>query len=104
MAHARGATRNCLLVLSVAAGGVLLQSAPALAIGQRGHAFSFRFGSFSDPTGVAVNDDTHDVYVADGKKKRIDEFEPVLSDGELVGETESKSWEQVAIASPEAIA
>jgi hypothetical protein len=103
-ARVRRSTRNCLIVLCVAGSAVLLQGTPALAISQRGHAFSFRFGSFSDPTGVAVNDSTHDVYVSDAKKKRIDEFEPVLSGGELVGEAESKSWEQVAIASPEAIA
>jgi hypothetical protein len=102
-ARVRHATRICLLVLCVAVGALLLEVAPALAISQRGHAFSFNFGSFSDPTGVAVNNTTHDVYVSDGKKKRVDEFEPVLNGGDLVGEAESKSWEQASIASPEAI-
>jgi hypothetical protein len=92
------------LLLCVALVAALSQSSSALALGQRGHLFSFRFGSFSDPAGIAVNDTSGDVYVSDDKRKRVDEFEPVTSGGELVGETESKLWEVDTIASPEAVA
>lgn len=96
--------RRGVVILCVAAGALLLQGSPALAVSQRGHEFSFHFGAFSDPTGVGVDDATGDVYVADAKKKRIDEFEPVVVGGELREEVESKSWETAAIPSPEAIA
>jgi hypothetical protein len=102
---ARGSAYRSVVVLCVAVGVLLLlQCASALALSQRGHTFSFRFGSFSDPTGVAVNDATGDVYVSDGKRKHVAEFEPVVDSGGLVGETESKTWEVSTVPTPEAIA
>ncbi|MGH2865800.1 MAG: hypothetical protein ACRDJX_11210, partial [Solirubrobacteraceae bacterium] len=86
---------SVVLVGSLAFGCV---PAPAAAergpISQRGHVYSFAFGAkgkgdgeFSDPSGVAVNDATGEVYVADVKNKRVQEFEPVVSEaGALVGE------------------
>jgi DNA-binding beta-propeller fold protein YncE len=66
----------CLLV-----GGLLAWSAPAMALSQRGHVFSFAFGSvgsgegqFSSPTAVAVNDSTGNVYVVDKGNGRIERF------------------------------
>jgi hypothetical protein len=91
-------------VVLVLAGASLLQSSPALAISQRGHEFSFRFGAFSDPDGLAVDDATGVVYVADGKQKRVQAFEPRVSGGEIVGEVDAQSWEEASIASPEALA
>jgi hypothetical protein len=102
--HACAKTRRGVAIIAISAGALLLQSSPALAVSQRGHEFSFRFGAFSDPTGVAVDDANGDVYVADAKKKRIDAFEPVVVGGELSGEVESKPWESTAVPSPEAIA
>jgi DNA-binding beta-propeller fold protein YncE len=58
-------------------GALLLWSAPALALSQRGHEFSFAFeGAFATPSGVAVNESlTEDnVYVADEGNERIDRF------------------------------
>ncbi len=90
------------LVLAGALLGLsLLWCAPALAISQRGHVFSFSYGSkgasegqFSDPTGIAVNDSTGDVYVADRKNKRVVQLEPVLNgQGELTGEKWVRSFE-----------
>jgi hypothetical protein len=82
-------------------GVALLQSVPARALGQRGHAFSFHFGSFSDPAGVAVRNATGDVYVSEHNNKRVEEFESVLENGELVGE---KPVGQFKVAAPGAIA
>ena len=49
---------------------------------------------FSDPTGIAVNDSTGDVYVADRKNKRVVQLEPVLNgQGELTGEKFVRSFE-----------
>jgi DNA-binding beta-propeller fold protein YncE len=64
--------------------GVLLGTcAPAFALSQRGHEFSFAFGSkgqgadeFEHPSGIAVNDTTGDVYVADRGNNRVLELEP----------------------------
>ena len=82
------------IVLCTLLGAGLVLSVPALALSQRGHVFSFPFGmkgkgedQFSDPSGIAVNDATGDLYVADHKNKRVEEFEPVLNGaGELVSE------------------
>jgi DNA-binding beta-propeller fold protein YncE len=87
----------------------LLWCAPALAISQRGHVFSFSYGAkgsgkggFSEPLGVAVNDVTGNVYVADHKNKRVEQLEPVLSEkGELVGERYVRSE---SVPSPSGVA
>jgi DNA-binding beta-propeller fold protein YncE len=95
-AHRRLARRTA---APTALAGVLLAAAlaiatPALALSQRGHAFSFSFGEggvgpgrFSHPAGVAVDDATGQVYVADARNNRVQEFKPRLAaNGELVGE------------------
>ena len=55
---------------------------------QRGHAFAFSFagagagdGQLSGPTGVAVNEETGDIYVVDGANDRVERFGP---DGEFI--------------------
>jgi DNA-binding beta-propeller fold protein YncE len=83
---------------------MLLHGSPALALGHRGHAFSFHFGSLANPAGIAVDNATGDVYVTEAKSKRVDEFEPVVTGGELTGEVEGASWESASIPSPGAIA
>jgi DNA-binding beta-propeller fold protein YncE/Tol biopolymer transport system component len=80
--------------LCVVGAGLLLWSAPALALSQRGHVFGFSFGAegkgageFLHPSGIAVNNSTGDVYVADRANNRVEEFKPELnSKGELIGE------------------
>ncbi len=74
-------------------GGSLLESAPALAASGRQHAFSFSFGEkgagegqLAGPSGVAVDDATGEVYVADLKNQRVEQFAPVVKEGQLVGE------------------
>ncbi len=86
-----GARQWPLVALCVVAAG-LLWCAPAPAFSQRGHVLGFSFkgkgeAKLSDPSGVAVNDATGDVYVADHGKKRVVELEPVVDGkGELSGE------------------
>jgi DNA-binding beta-propeller fold protein YncE len=73
---------------------LLVWGAPAQALSQRGHTFSFAFGGtgkgagqFSEPVGVAVNDSTGNVYVTDHKNKRVEMFKPVRgTGGEVTGE------------------
>jgi DNA-binding beta-propeller fold protein YncE len=73
--------RRSVAALCVVVGGLLLWSAPALALSQQGHVFSFAFGSagsgagqFSTPTGIAANGRTGNVYVADRGNGRIERF------------------------------
>jgi DNA-binding beta-propeller fold protein YncE len=82
-------------------------SASAFAGAQREHVFSFSFGSkgsgegqFSDPSGVAVSDVTGDVYVADRKHGRVEQFKPVLKGGLLVGEAFVRSF---TVSAPEGV-
>jgi DNA-binding beta-propeller fold protein YncE len=104
-----GLRRSLLIALCLAFGVSLLASAQALASTQRGHVFSFAFGGqgdgngqFLDPTGVAVSNSTGDVYVADRKNNRVEEFETVAnSAGEPVEEKWKTSFE---VANPEGIA
>ncbi len=99
--HCRRVVRSAIVALLLALGVSLLQSGPALALSQRGHAYSFHFGSFSGPAGLAVDNATGDVYVSEHNNKRVEEFEPALEGGELVGE---KSIGQLKVSSPGAIA
>ncbi len=84
-AFAEGGRRATILrlarVVAVAVASVLVWTAPALGLSQRGHVFSAATGSkghgagqLSGPTGVAVNEATGDVYVADTKNNRVDRF------------------------------
>jgi DNA-binding beta-propeller fold protein YncE len=68
--------------------GLLLASAPALALNV--HTFSGSFGKegsengqLEQPDGVAVNDQTHDVYVVDRGNNRVEEF---TSAGAYIGQ------------------
>jgi DNA-binding beta-propeller fold protein YncE len=89
-----GARFRSAALLCVLSGASLCLSAPAFAIPQRGHVFSFAFGQkgkgegeLSGPSGIAVSSVTGDVYVADRKNKRVLQFKPVMNgEGELVGE------------------
>jgi DNA-binding beta-propeller fold protein YncE len=75
------AARRSLAAVCVVLGGLLLSSAPALALSERGHTFSFVFGEggsgagqFSTPTAVAVNETSGDAYVLDSGNGRIERF------------------------------
>ena len=80
----RRVLRRSIAAFCVLVGGVLLWSAPALALSQRGHVFSFSFGGtgagegqFAGPSGVAVhevNATTDEVYVADHANNRVERF------------------------------
>lgn len=70
---------TALAAVSVLAGGLLLWSAPALALNL--HTFSHSFGEsgseagqFDEPDGMAVNDRTHVLYVVDRGNNRVEEF------------------------------
>jgi DNA-binding beta-propeller fold protein YncE len=61
--------------------GLLASSATASALSQRGHSFAFSFaskgqsaGRLSHPAGVAINEATGEVYVADAGNNRIERF------------------------------
>ncbi len=73
--------RRSLALLCLVVGGLLLSSAPALALSGRGHTFSFAFGSagagegqFSTPTAVAVNESSGVAYVIDSGNGRVERF------------------------------
>jgi DNA-binding beta-propeller fold protein YncE len=97
------------LTSCVVGGGLFLASAPASALSQRGHVFSFSFGGpgtraglFLEPSAVAVDDATGDVYVADRGNDRVEVFEPELNaEGELAGE---RFVSQFSVPYPEGIA
>lgn len=68
----------CVIVLAL----LSLSSAPAMALIQRGHSFSSSFGApgtgageLSNPSGVAVNESTGDVYVVDRANNRVEQFD-----------------------------
>jgi hypothetical protein len=89
----RGARRRSrLFAACLAAVGVWLlgSGSSALAFSQRGHEFGFQFGAgqiSSAPTGIAVNESTGRVYVAEPGSNEVQEFDPLRnSAGELTGE------------------
>jgi hypothetical protein len=72
-------TMTVLATLGVLAGGFMFSAAPALAT--TGYGFTGSFGSegsgngqFKEPSGVAVNDATGDVYVVDKGNNRVEWF------------------------------
>jgi DNA-binding beta-propeller fold protein YncE len=69
------------------------------------HIFSGSFGSkgsgsgqFEEPTGIAVNDVTHDVYVVDTKNSRVEEFN--ASGSSVLGEFNGSATPGKAFLSP----
>ncbi len=87
---------------------LLLWCKPALALSQRGHVFSFSFGSegkaggqFAHPSGIAVNDSTGDVYVADRYNDRVEEFKPDTVADKLVSESYAAEFD---VPDPEYVA
>ncbi len=87
---------------------LLSGSSSALALGQRGHAFSFSFGTpgtgpgqLASPWAVALDTSNGDVWVADRLGNRVEEFEPRIVEGEPVEETLVR---EVKVPSPEFVA
>ncbi len=83
----RRTARRSLVALVALLATPLLTSAPASAIGQRGHVYSpgLSFGApgkadgqFKHPAGIAVENTTGNFYVADVENNRVQEFEPKL--------------------------
>jgi DNA-binding beta-propeller fold protein YncE len=78
-ARSRRLTLTTLVSLCAVVGGLLFAGAPALAV--QGHIFSGAFGSkgsgegrLSEPSDIAVNETTGDVYVADSGNSRVEYF------------------------------
>jgi DNA-binding beta-propeller fold protein YncE len=97
-AFARRVGRSVAAFCSLA-GGLMLWSAPALALPARGHVFEgttiVKEGvcKLANPGGVAVNESSGDVYVADRTNNQVDVFGP-----------EGKCLSQLKAFSPEGIA
>src|SRR5947207_6932039 len=80
--HRRGPARYAGLLLSVLCpvlAAILLWSAPASSLSQRGHEFAFSFGEeLPGPSDVAVDENSslseRDVYVAESGGERVDRF------------------------------
>lgn len=91
-------------------GGLLLCSAPAGALTQRGHSFGFAFGAvgggegqFVGPQGVAVRElstSSSEVYVVDRTSKRVERFTCATSEAEQACTFAS----QFTVPAPEGIA
>ncbi len=100
-----------LLALCLVAGGLLVWSAHAAALSQRGHVLSLSFGEsgagvgqFSEPAGVAVHEvseSSDEVYVADRGNNRVERFTctPLASKPACVylAEVEVPSPEEIAV-------
>ncbi|HXC46596.1 MAG TPA: hypothetical protein VNU24_08320, partial [Solirubrobacteraceae bacterium] len=95
-------------VLCALAAVLALASAPALA--KEVHEYGFTFGStgsasgqfkITGSSGVAVNDTTHDLYVADSGNNRVEEFEP---SGMLLREFDGAGAPTGTFSDPAAIA
>ncbi|HTZ63306.1 MAG TPA: hypothetical protein VMB51_04325 [Solirubrobacteraceae bacterium] len=98
------------LAASLLAAGAIVDTTPASALLQRGHAFGFSFagkgsgaGRLSRPAGVAVDEGSGDVYVVDAGNERIERFGPA---GEFVsawgwGVSDGKSEYEVCSSSCE---
>ncbi|HTU79996.1 MAG TPA: hypothetical protein VMF09_14675 [Solirubrobacteraceae bacterium] len=73
------------IVLTLAAVGALALAAPAYAFDERGHEFGFSFGEneLTEPVGVAVDEATGEVYVADHGAKRVKRFRCPVTAAEL---------------------
>jgi len=79
------------LMLFLAGAVPLVWSAPASALLSQGHVFSGTFEgsgveSFQTPAGIAVNEASGIVYVADPAHERVELFEPTSGSYEFVGE------------------
>jgi Tol biopolymer transport system component len=79
----RALRRRWVGTFCVCVGGLLLWSAPALALSQRGHVFGFAFGAegtgngqLMKPSGIAVNESSGQVYVGDSANNRVELFGP----------------------------
>jgi DNA-binding beta-propeller fold protein YncE len=102
--HGRTLALVCALL-----GTCVIAVAPAEALSQRGHVFSFAFGNagkgegqFSIPDGIAVNSSTGDVYVADHKNKALEQFKTTFNtEGQPVKEDFVRS---IPVAAPSSIA
>jgi DNA-binding beta-propeller fold protein YncE len=90
--------RLILSVLATTLGALAFASAPALAAG--GHVFASSF-AVPDPTGIAINNATGNVYVVDKADSRVEEFNPA---GTKLEAEFNGSGTPGALSEPEAIA
>ena len=112
-AAGRSALR-CLATVCATLGALLLWSAPALALSQRGHEFRFSFAGstgeeLSNPTGVALDESAHEVYVAEEANSLVLGFQcpTEAEEAKTVGEGKTptcKFESQRKVSSPTAIA
>ena len=72
--------RASLAALGTVVVALALSCSPAVALTQRGHVFGYSFGEaaakaeLSSPAGIAVDEASHEVYVVDRAKNRVDRF------------------------------
>jgi DNA-binding beta-propeller fold protein YncE len=75
-----GGWRASLAALGTVVVALALSCSPAVALTQRGHVFGYSFGEaaakaeLSSPVGIAVDEASHEVYVVDRAKNRVDRF------------------------------
>jgi hypothetical protein len=97
---ARPLARRSLAALVALVCLALSWSAPAWASSQRGHSFAFAFGEpgsgdgqFASPSGVAVDEQTGELYVSDTENNRVEQFEPERdAEGAIVGYRFVSAW------------
>src|ERR1700704_4939519 len=94
------------VLLCVAGGGLVLGGASALALTE--HRFGGSFGGegvgngqFVEPSGVALNTASHDVYVVDRGNGRVERFS---SAGTYISQFDGSAAPSGAFSSPSAIA
>jgi hypothetical protein len=94
-----------MLAAWLAIAAVWLIGGSAVASATRGHLFTHAFGSegsgpgqFVEPTGVAVNAATHDVYIVDKGNNRVERFSPT---GAFLGQFDGSGKFEV-VGAPEA--
>jgi DNA-binding beta-propeller fold protein YncE len=102
----RRMTLATLISLCAIVGGLAFSSNPALAL--RGHAFEKSFGKegsaageLSDPAGIAVNEETGDVYVVDKGNNRVERFS---SSGVYESQFDGSATPAKAFSEPDGIA
>jgi DNA-binding beta-propeller fold protein YncE len=91
-----------LLALILAGGMHLVCSPPVSALLDRGHVFSGTFEGigaqgFGTPSGIAVNEASGEVYVADPAHERVERFRPTPRGYEFAGELKVASVAAIAI-------
>ncbi len=95
--HRRHRRVGFALSCAVALLGALGLGAPASALGGQGHAFGLAFTVEGEPSQVAVNEASGEVYVVDGQGERVERYRPQAGGYELAGTLKVDSPGAIAI-------